>query len=215
MPIITSLEPQAHDPERLNVFLDGRFGFGASKLLVLARGLSEGKELGDDEVEALRRDDAVERAHAAALNYLSYRPRSRREIDDYFRKKGTEPEIAEAVIGRLLQVGLLDDREFARFWVDNRLTFRPRGSRALRAEMRQKGLDAEVIDEVLDSLEGEEELAYEAGLKKVRSFERLDDREFFSKMAAHLQRRGFPWDAASAATRRLLSERGSGADAEE
>lgn len=219
VPIVTSLETQQHDPERVNVYLNGQFAFGASKMLVFARNLTVGMELDEPAVAELLRDDAVERAFGAALNFLSFRPRSKREVVDYFRRKNAEPEVAEAVVDRLVRTGMLDDREFARYWVENRQTFRPRGSRALRLEMRQKGLGSDVIDEALDGTIDEEAAAYEAGLKKVRSLEKLEDREFFRKMVGYLQRRGFPYGIAAAAARKLapgnVPEEGFGADVED
>jgi regulatory protein len=209
MPTITALETQQHDPERVNVYLDGRFAFGVSRMVAVARRLSEGLEVDGDLIEAAMRDDAVERAYGAALNFLSFRPRSHREIRDYFRKKQVEPDVVLAVTERLERTGLIDDREFARFWVDNRQTFRPRGTRALKAEMRQKGLDGEVIDEALEGLGDEEETAYRAGQKKARSLAASDEREFFRSMLGFLQRRGFPYPAASAAARRLYNEAAS------
>jgi regulatory protein len=213
MPIITHLEAQKHDPERFNVYLDGSFGFGASLLLIVARGLAEGKALTDVEVEDLVLDDEVERAYGAALNLLSYRPRSRGEIDSYFRRKKSDPAIAQAVLGRLERAGLVDDHAFAEFWVRNRQAFRPRGSRALRAELRRKGLEGEIIDGALESLPPEEETAYEAGLKKLRSLRSLSERDFIVSMVGFLQRRGFGYAAAAGAAKRLSLERGGTADA--
>jgi regulatory protein len=208
MPIITALEPQQHDQERVNVYIDGSFAFGASLLVVHSRSVRVGRELNAGEIGALQHDDAVERAFAAALNFLSFRPRSRREVMDYFRRRKTEVAVASAVVERLERMGLIDDHQFARFWVENRQAFRPRGTRALRMEMRQKGLDSEVIEEALEGLTDEESTAYRAGERKARSLGALDDREFFRRMVAFLQRRGFPYAAAAAATKRLAELRG-------
>jgi regulatory protein len=210
MPIITSLEQQQGDPERINVYLDGTFAFGAAKLVALSHQLTAGQELSEHEVEELRREDAVERAYAAALNFLSFRPRSRREIEQYFRKKKVDAAIVPPVVERLERLGLVDDHQFARYWVENRQTFRPRGSRALRMELRQKGLEGDIIDDALEGVEEDEErTAYAAGLKKLRAYARLDEREFFSKMATYLQRRGFPYEVAATVVRQLEEVRSS------
>jgi regulatory protein len=212
MPIITGLETQQHDPERVSVFLDGKFAFGVSRILVIARHLVQGQELSDEEAGALERDDAVERAYSAALNFLSYRPRSRGEVGEYFRRKKQDPDTVRAVLERLDRAGLLDDQEFARYWVENRQTFRPRGSLALRTELLQKGVDREVIDTALALLDDEETTAYAAGVKKQRAFARLDEKAFFTKMVGFLQRRGFRYEAAAAATRKLYAERSADVD---
>lgn len=203
MAVITRIETQKHDPERVNLYVDDVFYSGISTLLVLSHGLKEGAELSDLQLEELRRDDEAERAHAAALNFLSFRPRSRREVEEYLRKRKVSEEAASAVLERLERSGLLNDQEFARFWVENRQTFRPRGSRALRLEMWQKGLARDVIDEALETLPDEEETAYEAGRKKLHTYSRLDEQEFRRKMIAFLQRRGFPYEDAASATKRL------------
>jgi regulatory protein len=203
---ITAIETQRRDPERVNVYLDGEFAFGFSRLVAVSRGLVEGRSLSPAEVEALRAEDDVEKAFNAALNFLSFRPRSRREIEDYFRRRKLEPEVGVAVVERLERIGVLDDREFARFWVENRQTFRPRGTRALKAELRQKGIESEIIDDTLADIGDEEETAYQAGIKKARSYRTADEREFFRKMLGFLQRRGFPYGPAAAASRRIYRE---------
>jgi len=206
MPRITSLQVQKNDPERVNVYLDDEFAFGLSAMLVLARNLSPGQELSQHDIENLQGGESVERSYGAALNFLSYRPRSRREIADYFRRKKIDLDVVEAVVARLERAGLLDDQEFARFWVDNRQSFRPRGTRALRMELRQKGLESGVIDEALAQVGDEEDTAYATGLTRVRTYGAFDEREFSRKMIGFLQRRGFPYDAASAAAKRLWDE---------
>ena len=207
MPIISALEIQRTDPGRVNVYLDGAFAFGASSEIILGHSLTLGRELSDEEVAGLRQADAEERAYAAALNFLSFRPRSRREIEDYLRRKKIDGDMAATVLERLERLRLVDDQAFAQFWVENRQTFRPRGTRALRLELRQKGLGSEVIDQALEDLGDEEGLAYQAGLRKARAFSALDEREFFRKMVPFLQRRGFSYEVAAAATRRIYRER--------
>ncbi|GAC1397324.1 MAG: RecX family transcriptional regulator [Chloroflexota bacterium] len=203
MPKITALQSQEHDSARVSVYLDGRFGFDASLLLVSARGLVAGMEISPEEVDALMHDAEVENAYEKALGFLSYRPRSTREIQDYFKKRKADPDVTLAVVEKLERSGLLNDGEFARYWVENRQTFQPRGSRALRAELRGKGVGNDAIDEALQTFTDEEETAYRAGLKKATSLASLGERDFFQKVVAFLQRRGFPYDAAAKATRRL------------
>jgi regulatory protein len=208
MPVITAIETQKNHAERVNVYLDGRFAFGASALVIASRHITEGRELSDEDIDSLKGDDSAERAYNAALNFLSFRPRSTRELEDYFRRKGVEPIISGAVIERLRRINLVNDGEFARFWVENRQSFRPRGTRALRVELRQKGLASEAIDEALENIGDEGEIALSVGRKKMGSYRGLDDRSFLAKLIGFLQRRGFSYSVASKAARDLLEERG-------
>jgi|SRR5947209_10153452 len=206
MPKITAIEPQKRDPERVNVYIDGEFAFGASILVVVSRGLAIEQDISQEFLEELKEDDLAERSYGAALNFLSFRPRSRREVQDYFRRRKIDTEIGDRVIARLEHNGFLDDREFARFWVENRQSFRPRGTRALRAELRQKGLDSEIVEEALGDIGDEDVIAREAGLKKLRSFADLDEREFFRRMVGFLQRRGFPYQVSARVSKELWEE---------
>jgi regulatory protein len=215
MPVVTAIETQKNNPERVNVYLDGRFAFGASALVIVARHVTLGRELSIEEIESLEGEDSAERAYNAALNFLSYRPRSAREIQDYFRRKAVDPDIVDAVIDRLKRINLVNDDEFARFWVENRQNFRPRGARALRVELRQKGLASETIEDALGSIGDEGDIALGAGRKKMGSYRGLDDRAFLTRMIGFLQRRGFDYGVASRSARSLLEERGGSLTDEE
>src|ERR1051325_7824175 len=91
----------------------------------------------------------MQSVYVSAINFLSYRPRSEREVAMRLRKKGHAPDLIATVLERLRKRGYVDDLEFARFWVGNRMAFSPRGPRLLRSELRQKGVSQEVVDEVL------------------------------------------------------------------
>jgi regulatory protein len=85
----------------------------------------------------------------AAAAFLAVRPRSVMETRRRLQALGYGPAMVEDVIERLRTVGYLDDRAFAQAWVESRDRSRPRGSHALRRELQLKGVDREVVDEVL------------------------------------------------------------------
>ena len=202
---ITALRLQKRNPRRVNVFLDGEFAFGLNR--IVAAWLRVGQELTEEKIAALQAEDAVETAYQRAVRFLSYRPRTRAEVRRNLEKHGTPPSVLEAVLERLQENGLLDDAAFARAWVENRLTFRPRGAGILRQELRQRGVPEEIIEAVLEnSLPDETDLAYRAGQKRLRRLRHLPRQEFRQKMGAYLARRGFSYDAASEAVRRLWED---------
>jgi regulatory protein len=96
---------------------------------------------------------------AKALRLLSYRPRSIREITQRLTKTNADTHTINRVINNLIDQNMLNDQEFARWWVDQRIKFRPRGNYALTQELVQKGIDREIIDSVLLSFDAELELA--------------------------------------------------------
>lgn len=211
---ITALTPQRKRgtrSERVNVFLDGEFAFGIDAEAAERAGLAVGIQLTPDDVRRLRDQDEAARFYDDALRFLSFRPRSAAELERYLKGRGADDVVVAAVTGRLRRIGLVDDEAFARYWIENRAAFSPRGARALQAELRAKGVKQETIEGALeegDEDEGsEEERAYQAGLKRLRSLGRLDEETFRRRMYGFLQRRGFDYDAVRDATERLWKEK--------
>lgn len=204
MPVITLLERQQNKKDRVNVYLDGEFAFGLNELD--AAQLRKGQELAEDDVVRLREKDAVVRAEDIAVRFLSYRPRSIQEVRRYLADKSMPAPVIEAVLERLQEAGYLDDTAFARFWIENRNRFQPRGPKALRYELHQKGIDDRLINDLLADNGDVDATAYTAAQTQLRRLRGLPRREFRQKMGAFLQRRGFSYTTASQVIRRILEE---------
>jgi regulatory protein len=187
---VTRLEPQKRNPQRLNVYLDGEFAFGISR--AAAPWLSEGDQLSQQKVRDLKRGDQSEGAYQRALNYLSYRSRSEQEISRNLIKHDIPEDIIAEVMEKLRHSSLVDDRAFARNWIENRVQFKPRGKRALALELYQKGIAQEIIDDELQDLD-ESLLARRCAQKKASRFKNLDWETYQKKMSGYLNRRGFPY----------------------
>lgn len=203
---ITALRLQKRNAQRVNVYLDGEFAFGLSR--IVAAWLRVGQELSDEKIAALLAEDARETAWQRALNFLSYRDRSLEEIRQNLKKHEVSDEIIAEILQRLQTQGFADDARFARLWVENRNQFRPRGRRLLAQELRRKGIKRDVIERVLENVP-EEELALQAGRKFLRRYAGLPWQDFRRKMTAFLLRRGFDYEVVKPAVNRLWQETGS------
>lgn len=201
---ITALNKQAKNERRVNVYLDGAFAFGLSE--ALAATLRVGQVLSEAEVARLRHLDLSERTYERALRYLSYRPRSVAEVRGYLAGKGLPEDLVSETVAKLSQEGLLDDRVFARLWVENRSSFRPRGLAALRSELRRKGLDDDTIEEATEDLD-EAEDAYRAAQAQALRLQGADRKTFYRRLWGYLSRRGFPYDTVRETVERLWRER--------
>lgn len=201
---ITDLKIQKRNPNRVNVFLDGEFAFGLAR--IVGAWLKVGQEITATEIEHLMQKDGYQVCYQKALHFLSYRPRSTNELQKHLGKKDIPPETIANTIERLETNGLVNDLRFAEDWVENRSTFRPRGSFALRAELRQKGVDKSIIETVLQTID-EEELAYKAGSAKASKLRENDDQVFKRKLYGFLSRRGFRSDLVREIIQRILEER--------
>src|SRR6266704_4452832 len=205
---ITALEPQMNNPDRINLFVDGRFLMGVNTVIVLRMGLRLEQELSPEQLELLHSEEVEQRAVDRALNYLSYRPRSREEVRRYLRRKETSPEIIEAALTRLDRLDYVNDRSFAGFWIETREQYSPRGARALKNELRMKGVEREVVDELVDD-EQDEQRALRAGRKKALLLVHTPDMDyatFRNRLGSFLLRRGFGYDVATRTVRALWKE---------
>lgn len=203
---ITALKVQLHNKQRVNVFLDGEFGFGLSR--ITAAWLRIGQVLTDEKIAELQKSDGFEIALQQAIHFIEFRPRTEAEVRTRLEKDEIQAEVIDEVLVRLRAGGLLDDTRFAQSWVENRSAFRPRSRRALEIEMRRKGLDAEAIEKALVDVDQsqEENLAYQAAQKQMRKFGHLERLEFRSKLGSFLARRGFGYEVIRLVTERLWNE---------
>jgi regulatory protein len=188
---ITGLKIQRRNKERVNVFLDDRYAFSVT--VMTAAGLRKGQYLSNSEIEELKSDYERDKAYEHAIRFIGYRTRSRLEVVRRLHDKGYSSEVVMDTVERLQNEQYLDDEAFARFWLENREQFRPRGQQALRYELRQKGVVDEVIDTVLVDLD-EDKLAWAAVESKLDHWKRLEEKEFKTKLIGYLSRRGFNYD---------------------
>ena len=188
---ITSLEPQKRSKDRINVYLDDVFAFGLA-VLIAAR-LHVGMWLSDVEIEALRTADEAERAHERALNFLSYRPRSEAELRHYLLEHDFSEMTVDDVLYRLSRVDLVDDDAFARYWVENRAQFRPKGKRILVQELRQKGIASCAIESALADYD-ERAAAEQVAVEQARRLSNLPPDLFRRRLWERMARRGFSSD---------------------
>ena len=204
---ITALKAQKRNRQRINVYLDGEFAFGVAR--IVAAWLSVGQQLSDLRIAELRAQDERESAYQLALNYLSYRDRSRSELEQHLTRHDISPELSAEVLVRLNENGMLDDRRFARNWMENRSELRPRSRRMLAFELRQKGLEDPDIQQALESVD-DDDAAYRAASANQRKLRNLDWPDFRNRLSGFLARRGFSYATAAPIVARVWAETHTG-----
>lgn len=201
--------------DRLRVFLDEGETLILTRLTVLERRLHEGRELDERELREIITLDADRMAFDTALTFLSYRPRSEAEVRRRLRRDRYAPRVLDNVIARLKQNGLLDDAAFAAWWTEDRGQHAPRGKALLKYELRQKGIEAETVQEAVADVD-EEEGAYRLAQKRAPQLRKLEYPAFRQRLGSFLQRHGYPYSIAARTVRQVWSElHGNAADAED
>jgi regulatory protein len=158
--------------------------------------------MGADEARRRPRGPAKDRA----LRLLGVRWRSREEIRTRLRQAGYEaPEIDQA-LDDLERVGLIDDERFAREAVGHQAGNRLAGNRAIRAALRQKGVDPTVVEEAVAAAGDQDERAYELARRRAVRLGALPPEAAYRRLLGLLLRRGYPGPLARDACRRALNE---------
>lgn len=135
--------------------------------------------------------EAIDKLTAKALKLLSYRPRSVYEIRFRLKKISSSPKLINQVINQFLEEDLLNDQKFACWWVDQRINHRPRGNFALKAELFQKGIDKEIINQALLTPTQEKKLAKKFISSRQTRLKSLPLRQQKIKASQWLKTRGF------------------------
>ncbi|MFF1679608.1 recombination regulator RecX [Streptomyces sp. NPDC058256] len=152
----------------------------------------------------------AERARAICLRLLTGTPRTRKQLADALRKREIPDDVANEVLSRYEEVGLINDSAFADAWVESRHHGRGLARRALVQELRTKGVDATLIDEAVGQLDSEQEeaTARELVARKLRATRGLDRDKRLRRLAGMLARKGYPEGMALRVVRRALEEEG-------
>ena len=152
------------------------------------------------EQKALMDDDELQKVKNYALKLLSFRPRSsfelKKKLDFYILKKKLPPNLTSVVLKDLKKINLVNDKEFAEWWIEQRTVYSIRGEKIIRYELQIKGIGRDLIDDLLSSQEKGTEITkadkiIDKQMKKL-SLE-TDRRLFIEKLKMHLLRRGFSW----------------------
>lgn len=188
---ITAIKAQVKREDRYSIFVDNRYAFSLSTDSLLNVGIVNGQELDETDLQAYKKLSSDDKAYGLALEYVVRRMRSAGELHDYFRRKKYEPDLAEYILSKLKQAGYVDDREFARRWVENRRTLKATSARRLKLELLQKKVRIDIIQSVLSEDDTDERQVLRDLIAKKRKQSRYQDDQ---KLIAYLARQGFSYD---------------------
>lgn len=195
-PLISSISYQQRDKLRASVFVAGEFAFGINVATIENFRLRKGDELTNALLEELRTFDDAVSAKRIASKYLNSRRRSEKEVVTKLKGEGFDPEIIEPVIAGLRNYGLINDEEFARAFIHDKLISKASSRRELEMLLSKKGIAKPLIQSILSDMTevgDEEDRAMKAAQKKWDSLLRRepDARKRNQKLYAFLGSRGF------------------------
>lgn len=205
---VTDIEEAVRDRNRVNIYINNKYYCSLDISQVVDLHIKIGKKLDNDALADLKRASEFGKFYARALEYVLMRPHSSKEVRDYLKRKtmsrrvriknsktgeystcdkaGYDVSLVPLVYERLEQRGYIDDRRFARAWIENRNISRGSSIKKLRLELCQKGVSAQIIDEALSTTSRSER----DELRKIiaRKANKYSDRQ---KLVQYLVRQGF------------------------
>jgi len=210
LPRITKLTPGVRDPNRVNVFLDGRFAFSLDVAQVVDLGVKIDQEISPERLAELRDASEFGKMYQRALEWVLTRPHSIREAKNYLRRRkikrrqlnrqrereGKKPlaefrdDMMDLVLERLITKGYLDDEKFATYYIENRYVRRGISHKRLRAELQKKGVDSDIINRLLSQEARDEDEEIMKMIAKKRK--KYDD----FRLVNYLVRQGFGYQQA-------------------
>ena len=209
--IITKIKRLRGKRQRYSVHLDGVPALELSDWTIGKCGLRTGDDLDEQTVDKIKSTEAETQAKNIAVNYLSYRQRSSKEIIDHLTKKGFEHSCAEDVTRQLQSARMVNDLEFTRVFVRDRLKRKPTGHALLRMQLLAKGISPSMTDKVLAELispQNQQASAFDAAKRKMRvmqySKKDLSEEKRKKRLLDFLLRRGFSFEIAIQAVRTTL-----------
>jgi regulatory protein len=188
---ITAIKAQIKNTQRISVYVDDTYAFSLTQNQLLEHKLHSGKELDKAQLAELKRASDYGKLLERTMNYIMIRPRSLKEVRDYLWRKEADPEMGEAIIAKLQKNNYLNDASFAKSWVRARQLTKPVSKRRLTAELRQKGVVTEEIEQALQQEAYDEQAALREIITKKRKLTRYQDEQ---KLMQYLARQGFGYD---------------------
>lgn len=202
---ITDISIQHRNPDRVNISIDGKYRFSLDVLQVIDLGIKTGQEIDADRLAELEQESTFGKLYIRAFEYAMIRPRSAKEMREYLWRKtragkyktrsgeirdreGISKDVANRVYDRLVKKGYVSDTKFAKHWAQNRNLSKGISRRKLIGELRSKGVEQEIIDDILPSSARHDDSEIDKIIAKKRA--RYDD----EKLMQYLLRQGFPYD---------------------
>lgn len=193
---ITKIEQQKNNKERVNIYIDDKFAFGLMMEIKYKYDLQEDIEINEEYIQKVLREEELSKAKDQALKFLTYRQRSEKEIIDKLKKKGFEESIIDDTLNYLKKYKLVDDVEFAKAFMRDKINLNKFGPIRIKHELYKKGIDNNIIEKVLEENDEEDEYnrALNLAKKKLPSYKNDDKNAIYRKLGGFLQRKGYSYD---------------------
>jgi len=194
MPIVTDLKLQK-SKKRVNVYIDQKFGFGIDFDNLAILDIRIDKEFTQDELNEIIKKAEFSKTLDRVLFWAQSRPHSKKEFLDYFKRKKVPEILFDQLFNKLAYYGFINDEDFAHWWAKQRINFKNKSLREIEYELRQKGIEKEIISKIKNNYENSEEVSAKKLItKREHYFDKFEEKKAKQKKIEYLARKGFSFE---------------------
>lgn len=207
MAIITKIEAQKKNDDRVNIYVDEKFFMAIYKELVFSFNLKKGQEIDTNYLKSILDDEMYIKAKNKALNILSKASQSEKQIRQKLSKDFEEHTI-DRVIEFLQKYKFVDDEDLATRIVNTNVNLNKYGKNKIKQNLYNKGIDKIIIEQAMDEIDSDKEFenAFYLGKKRYDRLKNEDPRKAYQKIGNHLAYKGFNYDIIKKVLNRLFND---------
>lgn len=202
---ITRIEKQTNNQKRYSIYIDEKFAFGVSEEDLIYFKLKENSEITEQRYNYIMEYMIYTKAKDKAYKFLGYKARSEKEVRDKLTKENYPQEIIDRIIELFKHYNYINDENYTKAYINNRIKFKPRAKRMLKYELAQKGIDSDTIENIIDSSNIDEtDIAINLLQKKLKNKKDIEQKEK-QRIYNYMLRRGFDYETINKAFKEVLN----------
>lgn len=202
---ITRIEKQTNNQKRYSIYIDEKFAFGVSEEDLIYFKLKENSEITEQRYNYIMEYVIYTKAKDKAYKFLGYKARSEKEVRDKLIKENYPQEIIDRIIELFKHYNYINDENYTKAYINDRIKFKPRAKRMLKYELAQKGIDSDTIENIIDSSNIDEtDIAISLLQKKLKNKKDIEQKEK-QKIYNYMLRRGFDYETINRAFKEVLN----------
>lgn len=204
--VITKIEVQKKNKNRLSIFLNEKFAFGIYYKTFIEFNLKKNMKLTEELIQKIKAFDEYNKCFNKALNYISYKERTESEVRKKLYEKEYLKMTVDSVIKELKKLNYIDDLEYAKRYIEFKI--KKMGKIKIRYKLIDKGIDDKILDSLLLKYNKEDEFlsAFKIARKKNKQYGDISYKKRYSRLASLLKRKGYSYSVIREVTYEILEE---------
>ena len=203
---ITKIEPQKKNKNRLSVFVDGEFSFGADSFTILSHRLKEGDEITPEALSHIKNTAVFEDAKNYSARLISSKSYTVKAMREKLINHIGDEEITQKTINLLKEYKLLDDIDFARRYAHDLIHLKKFGIRQVKWKLKEKGIPDEIIDKTIQELDFDDTISENLESLIEKKLKGNYDIKNIMKVKRYLASRGYSFDEINSAFSHIKTE---------